>query len=163
MSYNHPDIASSSHQHALDNRFSSQGDDARYADHHVGNEEELASGYQFESECSGDTVDSDQDIEDHEDDDADLTSNDHVAHKAPSSDLEQLGRTEGGVICDQHYPTSQDSIPHAQEGAFVGHAGSGEEPSKPPGRLRSFAAKAKDLCATRITEGECCKAFRKVL
>jgi hypothetical protein len=144
MSYSRPDITSSSQQHAIDNRFIPAGGDVGYVDRHVGYEEELGSRYHSESECSGDTVDSDKDIEDHVDDDADLTSNDHLAHKAPSSDLEQLGRTKGGVICDQHYPTSQDSIPHAQEGAFVGHAGSGEEPSKPPGRLRSFAGKARN-------------------
>jgi hypothetical protein len=144
MSYNHPDIASSSHQHAIDNNFILAGGDVGYVDCHVRYEEELGSGYHSESECSGNTDDSDQDIEDHEHDDADLCSNDHLAHKASLSDLEQLGRTKGGVICDQHYPTSQDSIPRTREGAFVGYVGSTEERSKPPGRLRSFASKAKD-------------------
>jgi hypothetical protein len=144
MSYSRPDIASSSQQHAIDNHFIPAGGDVGYVDRHVEYEEELGSGCHSESECSGDTDDSDQDIEDHEDDDANLTSNDHLAHKAPLSDLEQLGRTKGGVIGDQHYPTSQDSIPRAREGAFVGYVGSREEHSKPPSRLHTYASKAKD-------------------
>jgi hypothetical protein len=143
MSYNHPDIASSSHQHALDNHSVPMGGNVEYVKRNVGYEERLGSGSRSASETSEDVGDSDQDIED-PGDDAKSNSNDHFGHKAPSSHLAQLSRTIGGVICDQHYPTSQDSIPHARAGAFVGYVGSGEERSKPPGRLRTFASKARE-------------------